>query len=166
MIFRENQRKYQAFLQKQPGEESSPDPLPSQTKWALLADKGYAGAEAFVRAIIPSKSPPRGFLTPTAITRNTQISAARVVCENFYGRMKNLFKICSATFRGTLLIRRGFILRIVFRCLCCAYQFSHPKPPTTPNRQRPASSLASNVHTTRAEQARTNQAETSEQRST
>jgi hypothetical protein len=43
-IFRESASKYIDFLGKRPGEENIEDPDRGQDRWALLADKRYAGA--------------------------------------------------------------------------------------------------------------------------
>ena len=50
MIFRENVARYSLFLQKQPGEEQSPDTVPGQMRWALMADEAMlAPKNSFAR---------------------------------------------------------------------------------------------------------------------
>lgn len=82
------------------------DPEQGQDRWALLADKGYAGAEAYVRAIIPKKAYATHPLSAMDIAENRNISRARIVCENFYGRLKGLFKICTNNYRGKFIINQ------------------------------------------------------------
>ena len=100
IIFRESVAKYREFLEKRVDEEDFDDPEQSQAHWALLADKGYTGAEAYLRALIPKKPTTLRALTAQEIAYNERLSSARVICENFYGRMKGLFKICSDRFKG------------------------------------------------------------------
>ena len=76
------------------------DPVSNQASWALLADKGYAGAEALLRAITPKKSLPNQRLSAEEVFSNQRLSSARVICENFYGRLKGLFSICAVRYRG------------------------------------------------------------------
>jgi DDE superfamily endonuclease len=102
-IFHENVRLYKDLLEKRPGEEALLDPAIEQTSWALLADKGYLGAEALLRAIIPKKALPNRRLSAEDLSWNQRLSSARVICENFYGRLKGLFAICTEKFRGLLL---------------------------------------------------------------
>jgi DDE superfamily endonuclease len=60
-----------------------------------MADKGYAGAGALLRAIIPKKALPNQWLSADEAIYNQQLSSARTICENFYGRLKELFSICT-----------------------------------------------------------------------
>src|SRR5262249_4546677 len=103
-IFRENSGKYKCFLRKQLVETPSRDPLPNQTHWALLADKGYIGAERILRAIIPKKASPRQRLHQRNEEFNKRVSSARIVCENFYRRKKGLFRICRILIEVIILI--------------------------------------------------------------
>lgn len=57
-------------------------------EYSILADKGYEGANKYLTAITPIKG---NFLTPAEIRINKKIGSARIVCENFYGRMKHLW---------------------------------------------------------------------------
>jgi hypothetical protein len=101
-IFLENAGTYKEFLKKQPGEESTPDPVSRQVRWAMMADKGYVGAQTHLRAIIPKKVTAGRALSSEDRRKNKEISSARIICENFYGRMKLLFRICSDRFRGKM----------------------------------------------------------------
>jgi hypothetical protein len=103
VIFQESVPFYRAFLEKELGDEHLLDPEPGQTSWVLLADKGYTGANEFVRALIPKKALPGRSLSEAENLSNRRLSCARVICENFYGRMKGLFRICSEKFRGKYL---------------------------------------------------------------
>lgn len=44
--------KYKEFLEKMSGDDAPEDPEHEHERWALLANKGYAGAEAHVKALI------------------------------------------------------------------------------------------------------------------
>jgi DDE superfamily endonuclease len=99
-VFQESIAKYQEFLEKRPGEEHIEDPDQGQDRWALLADKGYVGAGAYVRALIPKKTTSNNPLSIEDLASNHVLSSSRVICENFYGRMKTLFKICTDRYRG------------------------------------------------------------------
>ena len=63
--------------------------------WALLADRGYQGAASVLRAILPKK----GKLTLVDEAQNKKIAHDRIICENFYGRLKMLWAIMRDTFR-------------------------------------------------------------------
>ena len=63
--------------------------------WALLADRGYQGATSVLRAILPKK----GKLTLSDEAQNKRIAHDRIICENFYGRLKMLWAIMRDTFR-------------------------------------------------------------------
>jgi hypothetical protein len=103
-IFQENLPWYRDLLQKKPGEETFVDLVANQTSWALLADKGYLGAGALLRAIIPKKNLPHQRLSAEDTIYNQRLSSARVICENFYGRLKGLFRICTERYRGTFVL--------------------------------------------------------------
>jgi hypothetical protein len=103
ILFQASSEQYKRFLEKEPGDELLTDPGRSQTSWALLADKGYSGAEAYVRALIPKKCTVARPHTPEELAYNQRLSTARVICENFYGRLKGLFKICTDRYRGKIL---------------------------------------------------------------
>jgi hypothetical protein len=60
------------------------------------ADKGYQGAVELLRAILPNKGKE---LSREDTNRNKKIAKNRIVCENFYGRMKKLFKIMELKFK-------------------------------------------------------------------
>jgi hypothetical protein len=78
-IFQENLSLYRDLLQKKPGEEVLYDPVANQTSWALMADKGYVGAGALLRAIIPKKSLPGQRLSVEETIYNQRLSSARVI---------------------------------------------------------------------------------------
>jgi hypothetical protein len=99
-IFQDSIPVYRDFLLKRPGDEALDDPIEGQTSWALLADKGSMGANGLVRPIIPKKALPNRRLSTGDIIANERLAGARVICENFYGRLKGLFSICSGRFRG------------------------------------------------------------------
>lgn len=67
--------------------------------WAMIADKGYQGAQRDMRVITPYKRPPRGVLTPQQELFNANLSADRIIVENFLGRMGNLCNIVSSTLK-------------------------------------------------------------------
>jgi len=60
--------------------------------WAIIYDKGFQGIISELRAIIPKKKPRGGNLTARERRINRQIGEDRIICENFYGRKKILWK--------------------------------------------------------------------------
>jgi hypothetical protein len=82
----------------------------------ILADKGYIGFNdsPIVKFATPHKKPPHGFLSAAQVRSNQRRSSARVVVENYFGRLATRFHIT---------IRRwGFddaFYPIVFG-ICCA----------------------------------------------
>ena len=99
-MFRDGIGIYADFLRKEPGDVALLDPDEGQTSWALMADKGYTGACASVRAIIPKKATEGALLDGVDQAANERIARARVKCEHFYGRMKGLFSITTNRFKG------------------------------------------------------------------
>lgn len=89
---------YELFLLKSPAEIHVEDSLPNQLSWALLADKGYVGANERIRCVVPIKSV--GPLTPEQKEYNDCLSSTRVICENYYGRLKQKFKCQSDCYKG------------------------------------------------------------------
>lgn len=67
--------------------------------WAVLVDKGYQGAGQVVRALHPKKKPMHGQLDHADITRNEAISSDRVLVENYFGRMCQLWNVAYMTFK-------------------------------------------------------------------
>eukprot|EP01121_Diplochlamys_sp_Union-15-3_P021641 TRINITY_DN8865_c0_g1_i1.p1 TRINITY_DN8865_c0_g1~~TRINITY_DN8865_c0_g1_i1.p1 ORF type:complete len:154 (+),score=7.40 TRINITY_DN8865_c0_g1_i1:59-520(+) len=63
--------------------------------WALMADKAYGGAEKRIRMITPIKTPKNVHDR----TLNNRIGSVRVICENYYGRMKVLWGSTRETYR-------------------------------------------------------------------
>ena len=64
-----------------------------------MADLGYIGIKRFIpTAVIPKKKP----ILVLDKEWNFKVSSDRVVCENYYGRNKNLWSILSQTFRWDL----------------------------------------------------------------
>ncbi|RQM29211.1 hypothetical protein B5M09_011706 [Aphanomyces astaci] len=98
-IFDENVDVHKAGLAKQQDETLLADPNREHTSWAVLADKGYQGIQHEVRAVLPSKKPKGGILTFEEQRRNDAIASDRVVVENFFGRMKTLWAVCTDKYR-------------------------------------------------------------------
>ena len=99
-IFKGNVDTYKDFLEKKGLDNNVVDNGELKTKypkhWALMADKGYQGAVELIRAILPNKGKT---LSREDQTRNKKIAKNRIICENFYGRMKKLFKIMEVKFK-------------------------------------------------------------------
>ncbi|RQM19332.1 hypothetical protein B5M09_010794 [Aphanomyces astaci] len=70
-----------------------------ELRWAVLVDKGYQGAQRNVRAVLQLKKPMGGILTFEELRRNDRIASDRVIVENFFGRLKTLWGVCSDTYR-------------------------------------------------------------------
>ncbi|KAH9113515.1 hypothetical protein AeMF1_012296 [Aphanomyces euteiches] len=69
------------------------------TERAILLDKGYQGAQRDLRALIPTKKPSGGSITFDQLRENDRISSDRVIVENFFGRLKTLWALCSDSYR-------------------------------------------------------------------
>lgn len=99
-IFKESVDIYKDFLKKRPSDRTISDNGELKDKypdsWAAIMDKGYQGASEIVRAIHPQKG--RNLCAEDEL-RNDKIASTRVICENFYGRMKKLFKIMDDKYR-------------------------------------------------------------------
>ncbi|GMF26581.1 unnamed protein product [Phytophthora fragariaefolia] len=99
-MFRNNSAYHRSALQKLPNEFELTDdgPLLDQyaNDWAVLVDKGYQGLVREFRAIQPKKkargAPP---LTMAEKRENDLISHDRVIVENYFGRLKTLWGVCS-----------------------------------------------------------------------
>lgn len=78
-IFLNNITIYKNFLRKNNG---------NNEYWKIMADKGYEGANTHIPSVLPKKGTN---LTSSDIRENSRISRCRIICENFYGRMKVLW---------------------------------------------------------------------------
>ena len=77
-VFLDNKEIYKTFLLKH---DSVSD------FWKLMADKGYEGAGDHIPCILPKRG--TNFST-SEMRENIRISNSRIICENFYGRLKTL----------------------------------------------------------------------------
>jgi hypothetical protein len=61
----------------------------------IFADKGYIGFNdsPLVKLVTPHKKPQHGFLSDAQIRSNQRLSSARVVVENYFGRLATRFHI-------------------------------------------------------------------------
>ena len=69
------------------------------TYWAILADKGYEGADEMTRAITPYKKPIRGVLSAEKEDFNRKLSSDRILVENYFGSMVNYWNIMSRKYQ-------------------------------------------------------------------
>ncbi len=67
--------------------------------WAVLLDKGYQGAQQYVRAIIPKKKPHGKLLTIEEENWNATVASDRIIVENFFGRLTKLWAVISTKYR-------------------------------------------------------------------
>lgn len=99
-IFKENIGKYNLFLRKGNSSRTMADSGLLHTQfpnsWAGMVDKGYQGAQELGRYILPKKG---SRLTTQERMLNENIAKSRIIIENYYGRMKKLFKIMTDVFR-------------------------------------------------------------------
>ena len=77
-------------------------------EWAVLADKGYQGLQDIVRAIIPIKRPPRGVLSMSDEAFNRRVSSDRILVENYFGRLSNLWSLFAVKWRWSLTMYDDF----------------------------------------------------------
>ena len=80
---------YKALLKK--GESSG--------SYKILADKGYEGARTYIPAILPKKGLT---LTSQENRENKKIGSCRIICENYYGRLKSLWSAARSKVRNDL----------------------------------------------------------------
>lgn len=76
-VFQDNIEVYKSFLKK--------EDVDNNEYWSIMVDKGYEGINHYLPGIIPKKG------TNISISEkreNKKIGASRVICENFYGRLK------------------------------------------------------------------------------
>jgi len=102
-IFQSNLPVYEQLVAKQDNDRTLADPaatnLPAKYKkqWALIFDfKGYVGAEKSIRSILCHKGKQ---LSAVQKQYNKKVRRNRVACENFYGRMKTLWRVTAVRFR-------------------------------------------------------------------
>jgi hypothetical protein len=99
-IFKEKVDVYRDFLHKRPDDHNMADDGEMHEEypdsWVMMVDKGYQGIAEWVRAVIPKKG---RRLERADVNRNKLIAKNRIICENFYGRMKKLFKIMEDKWR-------------------------------------------------------------------
>lgn len=67
--------------------------------WALLCDKGYQGLAEILRAIHPKKKPALGMLSIDDERFNRDVSADRILVENYFGRLCGLWNKVSSKWR-------------------------------------------------------------------
>lgn len=68
-------------------------------KWAIICDKGYEGAQEFMRTIRPKKKPMNGYLSRVEEEYNRTVSSDRIIVENFFGRLGTLWDVCCRKWR-------------------------------------------------------------------
>lgn len=103
-IFKDNVNNYKTYILKKSLEEIRFEDNGElveiyKKEWGMLLDKAYISATNLIRAIIPTK---KKDLSIIERRRNDKIASDRVIVENFYGRMKKLFKIMYDVFRWDL----------------------------------------------------------------
>jgi DDE superfamily endonuclease len=67
--------------------------------WAVLCDKGYQGALATTRVLHPKKKGQNAHLPMCDVIINRQISADRIIVENYFGRLCELWGCCATKYR-------------------------------------------------------------------
>lgn len=82
--------------------------------WAILVDSGYQGLQRLANAILPHKRRPGRPVTRLQREHNQLLARHRVVCEQFYGRLKTKWRIMTSKYRSDR-DDYGRLMR-----LCCA----------------------------------------------
>jgi hypothetical protein len=76
----------------------------------IMADLGYLGIQrSGMRTLLPFKRAPGQHLAAEQEQPNADLSANRILIENFFGRWKSLFGIVHGTYRGDLKYLRQII---------------------------------------------------------
>ena len=73
--------------------------------WAIMGDKGFEGLEHVLRTISPFKSVRGRPYSDEETKMNELIGSSRVIVENYYGRMKEKFKISCTIWLGASKLR-------------------------------------------------------------
>ncbi|ETP53417.1 hypothetical protein F442_01677 [Phytophthora nicotianae P10297] len=99
-IFKGNKEFHNVKMKKLPGDEMLPDDCPLAevfpAEWAILADKVYQGINSFLRGILPKKG---RNISLADLSHNDKVAHDRVIVENFFGRLNQLWRITSDKFR-------------------------------------------------------------------
>ncbi|ETP23929.1 hypothetical protein F441_03005 [Phytophthora nicotianae CJ01A1] len=99
-IFKGNKEFHNVKMKKLPGDEMLPDDCPLAevfpAEWAILADKVYQGISSFLRGILPKKG---RNISLADLSHNDKVAHDRVIVENFFGRLNQLWRITSDKFR-------------------------------------------------------------------
>ncbi|MCR9067152.1 MAG: transposase family protein, partial [Cytophagales bacterium] len=100
-IFLENYPRYEVLLRKTPQDNITDSYLELKGEypnhWGSVWDRAYQGAQEKIRAFVIKKG---RNLSSEERQRNRNLAETRVKTENFYGRLKKLWGVCSGTYRG------------------------------------------------------------------
>lgn len=97
-IFKESYNSYAEYLRKTTQEKQALLADNSDNRWAILGDRGYVGQEKdtpSVRRIFITKNA----VTQAAQTRNNELSTIRVHVEQWFGRLKKLWKFVRSPYK-------------------------------------------------------------------
>jgi len=86
---------------------------PEEMMYSCMFDLGYMGVDQILPAALPVRRRPHMELTDQEKDFNAHLSSHRIVIENFYGRLKNYWKILGFEYRGDI----EFLKDIVFVCV-------------------------------------------------
>ncbi len=101
IMYRTTAKHQERLLKKGEDEEFEEDYLLKEKypeHWALLADKGNQGSDEFLRCVTTHKKPKRGVLTREEIEFNKKHSSDRILVENYFGRMGQLWSLLSSKY--------------------------------------------------------------------
>ena len=75
-----------------------------QPNHSVLADKGYQGASRYGTTVLtPTKSAPANSVPRVVdVQLDQSITKHRVICENYYGRLKKKYRILQSHYRGDI----------------------------------------------------------------
>lgn len=130
-IMRAMARKHQRNLKNCPDENGISHIGPYLDRhthaWALPGDKCYQGAFEFVRAVTPRKKPAHGSLTREDEDYNKKLSSDRIILENVFKRLCQLWVVMSQKLRW---VGWGFgFVRRPCSYVCISYQHPYSLPP-------------------------------------
>ncbi|PVZ96809.1 hypothetical protein BB558_007267 [Smittium angustum] len=92
---------YKQFLIKS-SEEQQPD---KPRYWSIMADLGYIGMNRYIPCILPEKGLN---LSQENHNYNVRLASARIICENYYGRLKNIWGAARLKVRTLLELYKVF----------------------------------------------------------
>ena len=87
--------------------------IDNKERYGVMGDKGYTGANGFgnIKVNTPFKRSPR--MTLDQQGHNRELARWRVICKNYYGRLKRRYNIAVALYRGDATTHRTHFTNLI-----------------------------------------------------